>query len=450
MATNVRFLDSVSIGTFQGSTSGGGGSGSAGTSGTSGVGSPGTSGTSGVGSPGSSGTSGTSAPGITSGTSGFTGTAGTSGFSGTSGVAGTSGTSGVQGPAGTSGTSAPGITSGTSGFTGTSGIDGTAGTSGLSGTSGINGSSGTSGVQGPAGTSGTSAPGITSGTSGFTGTSGIDGTAGTSGVQGPAGTAGTSGVSGAALTVTDGSTTVNNVDQITFSGATVTDNGSGDTTVTITGGGGGGTATQYNTVSRYQAYTNGSDREAWFVSSATVNTGLSWSRSTTTLTITHTSHGLNTGEAVVVRNANADNFYAIVTVSGPNTFTVTTVDSGGSSGTAAAYSKAFTVSGTPSDTALVIAAPSTGDVQLLGILYATGSRTATTLSITVPASATNGAGADNTVLNQFFPIIRVQLATTGAITGTASMTLNTSTNFNVFNLTSLSASINSLVRLTFS
>jgi hypothetical protein len=159
---------------------------------------------------------------------------------------------------------------------------------------------------------------------------------------------------------------------------------------------------------------------------------------------------LNTGEAVVIRNANADNFYADVTVIDVDTFTVTTVNSGSSSGTAAAYSKAFTVNGTPSDTSLIIDAPSIGDVQLLGILYATGARTATTLSITVPASATNGAGANSSVVNQFFPIIRVQLATTGAITGTASMTLNTSTNFNVFNLTSLSASINSLVRLTFS
>ena len=41
------------------------------------------------------------------------------------------------------------------------------------------------------------------------------------------------------LTVTDGVTTVNTVDNITFTGATVTDDGSGDVTVAITGGGGG-------------------------------------------------------------------------------------------------------------------------------------------------------------------------------------------------------------------
>jgi hypothetical protein len=48
------------------------------------------------------------------------------------------------------------------------------------------------------------------------------------------------------LTVKDGVTTVNNVDQITFSGATISDDGNGDTTVTITGGGGGEANTASN------------------------------------------------------------------------------------------------------------------------------------------------------------------------------------------------------------
>jgi len=152
---------------------------------------------------------------------------------------------------------------------------------------------------------------------------------------------------------------------------------------------------------------------------------------------------------VIVRNANADNFNGAITVVDSNTFTVTTVGSGGTSGTEAAYSLGFNVNGTPTDTALTITAPSTGDSQLLGIMYATGARTASTLSVTVPASATNGAGADSSVTNQFFPIIRAQLTNTGAISN-ASMTLNTSTNFNVFNLGGLSTSFNTLVRMSFS
>ena len=43
---------------------------------------------------------------------------------------------------------------------------------------------------------------------------------------------------GSDLEVTDGSTSVTSVDKITFSGAVVSDDGNGDTTVTITGGGG--------------------------------------------------------------------------------------------------------------------------------------------------------------------------------------------------------------------
>jgi hypothetical protein len=190
-----------------------------------------------------------------------------------------------------------------------------------------------------------------------------------------------------------------------------------------------------------------SDIECWLVSSSTVITGLSWSRSTTTLTITSTSHGLSNGDAIIVRNANVDNFWGTITVVNSNSFTVNTASSGASSGSAAAYSLAFTTP-TTSAAALTISAPSTGDCQLLSVLYATGARAGTTLAITVPASATNGAGANSTVQNQYFPIIRVQNVSGGTIQG-ASMTLNTGSNFNVFNLGSMNGSTSNLVRLDF-
>jgi hypothetical protein len=268
----------------------------------------------------------------------------------------------------------------------------------------------------------------TSGTSGTVGATGDPGTSGTSGTVGATGNSGTSGTSGTA-------------------GPT---GGTGPTGAQGPTGGGGGTSTQYNTVSRYQPYNSGGGKELWIVSSATVNTGLSWSRTTTTLTITHTAHGLTTGDRVIVRNANADNFSGTITVVNVNTFTVTTANAGGSSGADAAYSLGFDVSGTPTETALTITAPSTGDAQLLGILYATGARTASTLAVTVPASTTNGAGANSSVTNQFYPIIRAQLVTTGAIVSGVSMTLNTSAPFNVFNLGALSTSFNTIVRMSFS
>ena len=132
------------------------------------------------------------------------------------GGTGSSGTSGTSGSSGTSGT-------GTSGTSGTSGV----GTSGTSGSSGIAGSSGSSGTSGT-GTSGTS------GSSGIAGSSGSSGTSGT-GTSGTSGSSGTSGA-GTAITLTDGTTTINNVDKITFSGTTITDSGNGDVIVTITGG----------------------------------------------------------------------------------------------------------------------------------------------------------------------------------------------------------------------
>jgi hypothetical protein len=344
---------------------------------------------------------------------GGSGSSGSSGTSGT-GVSGSSGTSGTQGIAGSSGTSGTAGAPGATGSSGTSGTQGVAGSSGTSGTQGVAGSSGTSGTQGVAGssgssgTAGTSGTGITSGTSGATGAPGSSGTSGAAGSPGAAGSSGTSGTGG---------------------------------------GGGGGTATQYNTVSRYQAYISG-DIEVYLVSSATVNTGLTWSRSGTTLTITHTSHGRSNGDRVIVRNANQDNFTGTVTVVDLNSFTVTTTDTGTTSGTAAAYSLGFTV-GTPTASALTITAPTGGDVQLLSVLFATGARGgSTTLAVTVPQSATNGAGANTTGQNSFYPIVRVQTISTGAVQG-ATLTLNTSAPFNVFNFGSMNATLSNLVRLDF-
>ena len=67
---------------------------------------------------------------------------------------------------------------------------------------------------------------------------GTGGTGGLSGSSGSSGSSGTSG-SGTTITLTDGTTTINNVDKITFSGVTITDSGNGDVIVTITGGTGG-------------------------------------------------------------------------------------------------------------------------------------------------------------------------------------------------------------------
>jgi len=149
---------------------------------------------------------------------------------------------------------------------------------------------------------------------------------------------------------------------------------------------------------------------------------------------------------VNVRNANADNFNGTITVIDANTFTLTTVNSGGISGTAAAYSLGFTV-GTPTAATLTITAPANGDVQLLSVLFNTGARSGASLVVTVPQSATNGAGLNTTNQNQFFPVLRVHL-TGGGVTANT-LVLGTSPNFNVFTIGNLSASASQLVRLDF-
>jgi len=283
------YINGLSVdtnGNLNGSSGTSGTSGSNGTSGASGTnGTSGSSGTSGArGATGPSGSSGTSG----NGTSGSSGTSGARGSAGSSGTSGTSGSSGISGSSGTSGIAGDNGSSGSSGTSGTSGLSGTAGTSGSSGTSG------TSGARGSAGSSGTSGN-VYQTTSNtliedidelydtvqtfevdinlsysvgqlviaaydvnnyligrvvtYNKVTGIleilitDWTGGSShdswsiNLYSAISGGGTGG--SATLKVGDGGPFVNGVDQITFDGATVTNNGNGDVTVTIVGGGGG-------------------------------------------------------------------------------------------------------------------------------------------------------------------------------------------------------------------
>jgi hypothetical protein len=199
---------------------------------------------------------------------------------------------------------------------------------------------------------------------------------------------------------------------------------------------GGGSSTVYNNVSRYLAYNSGA-ANIYIVSSATVNTGLSWSISGTTVTITHNNHGRSNGEAVIIRNVNIDNEYCIISNVSTNTFDITvSSSSGASSGSAAAYSLGFTVSSVSAAGATIVA-PSGGDVQLMSYYHATGVRSGLTYALTTPISLTNGAGANSADTNAYFPILRVHGIASGSIISTAAMTLNTGTSFNVFNLDAL-------------
>ncbi len=266
-----------------------------GTSGTSGV-----NGTSGIN--GTSGVNGTSGINGTNGVNGTNGAVGAAGSSGTSGVSGTGGSSGTSGASGSSGTSGVSGTSGTSGagasYTGTTdnGLLTLVGAApgGFNVESNLTFDGSLLAVTGRVSASGTFTASLASGyawvggagntatlvaTSSFGGgtatTDGIFRTTGsavatTNNVQitgsldinGPltaslrqgytwVGGVGNKNIVqvatsslGSSLTIADSvpSVPVSAVNQITFSGATLTNNGGGAVTVTITGGGGGGTS----------------------------------------------------------------------------------------------------------------------------------------------------------------------------------------------------------------
>jgi hypothetical protein len=211
-----------------------------------------------------------------------------------------------------------------------------------------------------------------------------------------------------------------------------------------------GSGQSYNSVSRYQMYDNLTDSQIWAVSSSTVYYSLSWERTVNDLTITGgTGHGLSQGEYVIIRNCNVDNVWVPVTSVTSTTFTVTVNNTGSSSGSEGAYSKSFRPSlspNPPSPSGAIILAPSSGDCQLLSLFVSTGDRSSPSYALTLPQSSTNGAGLNNNIFNSYFPIIRAQLASSGAIVA-ASMTLTGSPN--VFSVQNLSSSLNTLIRFDF-
>jgi hypothetical protein len=263
-----------------------------------------------------------------------------------------------------------------------------------------------------------------SGTSGTSGTSGV----GTSGTSGSSGTSG----AGASLTLTDGSNTVANVSQITVTGGTV-GGSTPNATLTISGGGGGGISTVYTNVVRY-ATTSGSDK-AQLMSSGTLYGGLSWTRSSTTLTVTSTSHGLTTGDYVLLRNFNVDYVYVSITSTGTDTFTCTVADSGATSGSEGAYIPSFKVTAL-NETTLTIASPSAGNCQLLSVQVYIDSSETGVITVTLPNDIKNGAG-DNTSLSTKNPPVFVAYNVSGAgsaFIGAAGVTFSTTSGFNTYTL----------------
>jgi hypothetical protein len=171
------------------------------------------------------------------------------------------------------------------------------------------------------------------------------------------------------------------------------------------------------------------------MSSGNIISGLTWARTTTTLTITSTAHGLLTGDYVVLRNFNVDYVYVEITVTDSDTFTAQVTDSGGASGTDGVYIPAFDVTSL-SETALTIEAPSAGNCQLMSVQVYINSSDTGTILVTLPSDIKNGAGGNTSLATTNPPVFVAYTVPSGgsAFIGAAGVTYTTTGNFNQFTL----------------
>jgi len=177
-------------------------------------------------------------------------------------------------------------------------------------------------------------------------------------------------------------------------------------------GGGGGSSTVYSTTSRYQAITTAGEGVT-IVSSASVKTGISWSRVGSTMTIVDPGHNRLSGQRVILRNTNVPVFDTLTLTLTADTFDVTCADTGPTSGTAAAYSMGFTfayVGPANAKTGGVVSAPPGSDCVLLSIRIhmAANTRATTTWQLTVPKGNVNGAGGQTGLDDMSIPVQQIR------------------------------------------
>lgn len=170
------------------------------------------------------------------------------------------------------------------------------------------------------------------------------------------------------------------------------------------GGGSGVTETiEYNGQIRYEIVSGST--KAQIVSTGNVYKNLTWSRSSTTLTVTSTSHGLSSGDLVLIRNMSEDYELKSITSTGANSFTCTVADSGGTSGTSGAYIPAFGCSTVDLTTGVVtVTAPGAGDLQINSMMVYAPSSEADPITVNIPAGDSNSGGINSALDTRFIPL----------------------------------------------
>jgi len=361
----------------QGETGAGGSKGDIGTQGETGAGTQGATG--GTGPQGSQGTIGNTGPTGPTGPQGVIGTKGADGTVGAKGDKGEIGVTGPQGGQGDKGDTGSAGAKGDKGEIGTQGADGEKGQKGQEGvgTQGATGGDGEKGQKGELGVKGDNGEKGQKGEVGADSTvAGPQGTIGTKGDNGPGGSAGAKGDLGPQGTI----------------GTTGTQGTDGDKGAE---GSGGGSGNVYNTQTRYLVNSDGDNYQLYATATSNMYVG-SWARVSTTLTITYAAHGLAIGDKVVIRNTNQDYLIANVSAVTTNTFSVTCVDTGATSGAEAVYGTLFTAAVTQNAgdvTAITISgAGGLNGASQLNTLSLFAGNQESGLAVTLPAGFQEGAG----------------------------------------------------------
>ena len=199
---------------------------------------------------------------------------------------------------------------------------------------------------------------------------------------------------------------------------------------------------------RYVASTLSSGREIVMMSSGDLFSGKTYSSVGTTVTVTSTSHGLTTGDYVVIRGGTDSYLYAEVTVTNSNEFTFVSGTSG-ASGSDLAYIPAFGIS-SYTESGATVNAPSAGNCQVHSMTATTGTTTSSTFALVVPTSINNGAGDNNSATDQNPPIVQVWKLSDGGYNASGKIgTISTSGTFNTYTVTAINTFVNNIIRLQF-
>ena len=226
---------------------------------------------------------------------------------------------------------------------------------------------------------------------------------------------------------------------------------SGNITLQTPSSGGGGTI--YNSTVRYVAYN--STQLVEILSTGTMYSGLSWSRSGTTITITSTAHGLSNGDYVIVRNmGDTDYIYGAISSVSTDSFQITNaISSGDTSGTSGAYIPAADATSVTDDGA-TIGSPTVGDIQIISIkVYFGEFKSGNTFDLTMPTSVTNGAGGNtsNAIMNP--PIVGVWNLSTGAFNASGLVSVwggtGSAGSYNVFQVGGINQLVDGMIKFTF-